>query len=172
MYGFFKLPISDKKMSKVMYALLRTQSKLVNSFNHSINQYNRKQSSGFLVDIVIEIDKDKVDLFEGLAEVKLQTSEEFQGRMTLNSSSENVVTNSYGIVRWHDNKYEDIVCVDKLSAEQWANKYNSLAGSPKCYVDKDVYLPWKADACVHEFVEVPVDYSGNNKYCGKCDKYF
>ena len=74
MYGFFKLPISDKKMTKVMYAILRTQSKLVNSSNHSINDYTRKQSIGFLVDVVIEIDADKIKLFEELTEIKLQTS--------------------------------------------------------------------------------------------------
>lgn len=84
MYGFFKLPISDKKMSKVMYALLRTQSKLVNSHSHSINQYDRKQSSGFLVDVVVEVDEHKIKQFEELAEVKLKTSEEFQGKMVVN----------------------------------------------------------------------------------------
>lgn len=84
MYGFFKLPISDKKMSKTMYALLKTQSKLVNSYSHSINQYDRKQSSGFLVDVVVEVDKHKIKQFEELAEVKLKTSDEFQGRMSVN----------------------------------------------------------------------------------------
>lgn len=67
-----------------MYALLRTRSKLVNSYSHSIDQYTRKQSSGFLVDVVVEVDEQKIKLFEELAEVKLQTSEEFQGKMVLN----------------------------------------------------------------------------------------
>jgi hypothetical protein len=84
MYGFFKLRISDKKMSKVMYALLRTQSKLVNSFSYSLSQYDRKQSRGFSVDVVVEVDEHKIKEFEELAEVKLQTSEEFQGKMVLN----------------------------------------------------------------------------------------
>jgi len=84
MYGFFKLRISDKKMSKVMYALLRTQSKLVNSFSSSLSQYDRKQSRGFSVDVVVEVDEHKIKEFEELAEVKLQTSEEFQGKMVLN----------------------------------------------------------------------------------------
>jgi len=84
MYGYFKLPISDKKMSKVMYALLRTGSKLVNSYNHSIKEYSRRQMSGCLVDVVIEIDEVKIKLFEELAEVTLKTSEEFQGRMGIN----------------------------------------------------------------------------------------
>lgn len=83
MYGYFKLSISDKKLSKVMYALLKTQSKLVNSYSHSISKYDRKQSSGFLVDVVVEVDDDKINLFEELAEVKLQTNDEFQGKMTL-----------------------------------------------------------------------------------------
>lgn len=84
MYGYFKLPISDKKMAKVMYALLCTRTKLINSYNHSISQYDRRRSSGFLVDIVIEIDEQKIKEFEELAEVKLQTSEEFQGKVVLN----------------------------------------------------------------------------------------
>ena len=84
MIGFFKLSISDKKMSKVMYALLRTRSKLLNSFNHSITQYNRKQSRGFVVDVIVEVEDSKIHLFEELAEVRLQTSEEFQGKLTLN----------------------------------------------------------------------------------------
>lgn len=67
-----------------MYALLRTQSKLVNSYSHSITQYDRKQSSGFLVDVVVEVEEHKIKQFEELAEVKLQTSEEFQGKMVVN----------------------------------------------------------------------------------------
>ena len=84
MYGYFKLSISDKKMAKEMYALLRTRSKLVNSFSHSLHQYNRKQSSVFSVDVVVEVEDKYVGLFEELAEVKLQTSEEFQGKMVVN----------------------------------------------------------------------------------------
>lgn len=83
-YRYFKLPISDKKMSKVMYALLRTQSKLVSSYSHSIDKYDRKQSSGFLVDVVVEVDEHKISQFEELAEVRLQTSDEFQGKVVLN----------------------------------------------------------------------------------------
>lgn len=84
MYGFFKLKISDKKMSKLMYALLATNSKLVNSYSYDIDKYNRKQISGFSVDITVLVDDDKIKRFEELAEVKLQTSEEFQGKIFLN----------------------------------------------------------------------------------------
>jgi len=84
MYGFFKLSISDKKMAKVMYALLRTRSKLLNSYSYDIDQYNRKQASGFLVDVVVEVDEQNIKLFEELAEVKLQTSEKFQGKLIVN----------------------------------------------------------------------------------------
>ena len=84
MNGFFKMPISDKKMSIVMYAIIRTKSKLVNSHSHSIHQYTRKQSSGFIVDMVIEINDGEVPLFEELTGIKLKTSKEFQGEMTLN----------------------------------------------------------------------------------------
>ena len=84
MNGFCKLPISDKKMAKVMYAILRTQSKLVNSHSLGITRYTRKQSTGFIVDVVVEVDEDKIKLFEELAEVKLKTSKEFQGEMQVN----------------------------------------------------------------------------------------
>jgi hypothetical protein len=86
MYRFFKLPISDKKMAKVMYALLRTNSKMINSYSYSIDKYTRKQSSGFLVDVVIEIDVLKIELFEELTDIKLMTSDEFQGKMIVNSN--------------------------------------------------------------------------------------
>lgn len=48
---------------------------------------------------------------------------------------------SYGIVRWHDNELEDVVCVDKATAEEYVSIYNKLAGDEKCYVDEDIWLP-------------------------------
>ena len=84
MIRFFKISISNKQLSEVMYALLKTQSKLVNSFSHSINQYTRKQSSGFIIDVVIDIDENKIEEFEELTNIKLQTSEQLQGKLTLN----------------------------------------------------------------------------------------
>ncbi len=75
----FEISISDKKMAKVMYAILKTRTKLVNSFSHSISKCTRQQSGGFIVDVIIEIDEDNIDVFEELAEVKLKTNEEFQG---------------------------------------------------------------------------------------------
>lgn len=52
-----------------------------------------------------------------------------------------VVPRSYGIVRWHDNEHEDVVCVDITTAEEYVRKYNKLAGEEKCYVDEDIWLP-------------------------------
>ena len=52
-----------------------------------------------------------------------------------------VMPRSYGIVRWHDNEYEDVVCVDRATAEEYVRKYNKLAGWAKCYVDEDIWLP-------------------------------
>ena len=80
--GFFDMTISDSKMSKIMYALIKTDSKLVSSFSPSIKGYTRKQSSGFSVQMVIEIKQENLDLFEELAEVKLKSSDEFQGKLT------------------------------------------------------------------------------------------
>ena len=52
-----------------------------------------------------------------------------------------VMPRSYGIVRWHDNKHEDVVCVDRATAEDYVRKYNKLSGDEKCYVDEDIRLP-------------------------------
>ena len=52
-----------------------------------------------------------------------------------------VIPRSYGIVRWHDNEHEDVVCKDKATAEDYVAKYNKLAGEERCYVDEDVWLP-------------------------------
>lgn len=52
-----------------------------------------------------------------------------------------VMPRSYGIVRWHENEHEDVVCVNKTTAEEYVRKYNELAGWAKCYVDEDIWLP-------------------------------
>ena len=52
-----------------------------------------------------------------------------------------VMPRSYGIVRWHDNEHEDVVCVDMATAEEYVIKYNKLAGCNQCYVDEDIWLP-------------------------------
>lgn len=52
-----------------------------------------------------------------------------------------VMPRSYGIVRWHENEHEDVVCVNKATAEEYVRKYNELAGWAKCYVDEDIWLP-------------------------------
>lgn len=52
-----------------------------------------------------------------------------------------VMPRSYGIVRWYDNVQEDVVCIDRATAEDYVAKYNKLAGDEKCYVDEDIWLP-------------------------------
>jgi hypothetical protein len=52
-----------------------------------------------------------------------------------------VVPPSYGIVRWHENDKEDVVCVNKAVARDYVAKYNKLAGEEKCYLDEEVWLP-------------------------------
>ena len=52
-----------------------------------------------------------------------------------------VMPRSYGIVRWYDNTQEDVVCVDRATAEDYVSRYNKLAGEEKCYVDEDIWLP-------------------------------
>ena len=85
-FRYFELSISDKKMAKIMFALLKTRSKLINSYHHSIRHYSRQQCGGFLVAVVIEIDESNIVLFEELGEVELKTSNEFQGKLKLNNN--------------------------------------------------------------------------------------
>jgi len=83
-YRYTKISISDKKMSNFLYAIFMTRAKL-DSYHHLIlEQYTRKQNSGNMVSVIVLIDEDKITTFEELAGVKLQTSDDFQGRMTLN----------------------------------------------------------------------------------------
>ena len=83
-YRYTKISVSDKKMSNFLYAIFMTGSKL-ESYNHlNLERFTRKQNSGNMVSVVILIDEDKITTFEELAGVTLQTSDDFQGRMTLN----------------------------------------------------------------------------------------
>lgn len=83
-YKFFSFSISDKKMAKIMYAILKTKSSLINSYCLGIEKYKREQIGGFNVHVVIKIDEDKISEFEQIAEVTLKTSDEFQGKLNLN----------------------------------------------------------------------------------------
>lgn len=61
------------------------KKKTIQSYHHlGLDQYTRKQNSGNMVNVVIGIKESMIDKFEELADVKLQTSDDFQGRMTLN----------------------------------------------------------------------------------------
>jgi hypothetical protein len=83
-YRYTKISVSDKKMSNFLYAIFMTGSKL-ESYNHlNLERFTRKQNSGNMVSVVILIEEDKITTFEELAGVTLQTSDDFQGRMTLN----------------------------------------------------------------------------------------
>ena len=52
-----------------------------------------------------------------------------------------VMPRSYGVVRWYDNRYKDVVCVNREKAQEYVKKYNDLAVKKECYVDEDIYLP-------------------------------
>jgi hypothetical protein len=83
-YRFTKISVSDKKMSNMLYAIFMTQS-VLHSYHHlGLEKYTRKQNSGNMVSVVIGIDENKIPEFEKLAEVKLETSHDFQGTMGLN----------------------------------------------------------------------------------------
>jgi hypothetical protein len=83
-YRYTKISVSDKKMGNFLYSIFMTGSKL-ESYNHlNLERFTRKQNSGNMVSVVILIDENKITTFEELAGVTLQTSDDFQGRMTLN----------------------------------------------------------------------------------------
>lgn len=86
MYGYFKIEISEKKMAKLMYAILMTKSKIINCHHLGLERFTRKQNSRHRVNVVVDVEDEKVKDFEKLAEVKLKTSEEFQGKMILNQN--------------------------------------------------------------------------------------
>lgn len=68
---YCKLKITDKAMSAFMYAVIRCGCKVKQTYSHSVKMYNRKQSSGFLVEVLIEINPIMIDLFNELSGVKL-----------------------------------------------------------------------------------------------------
>jgi hypothetical protein len=80
-YRFTKVSVSDKKMSNMLYAIFITNSKLHSHHHLGLEKYTRKQNSGHLVSVIIEIKEDKITQFEELAGVTLVTSDEFQGAM-------------------------------------------------------------------------------------------
>ena len=83
-FGFFKMKISNQEMAKVMYALLSTRSKLVSSSSEELRKYDRKQTTRFSVNVVVEIHPQDRPLFEELAGVQLLSSNEFQGDIRVN----------------------------------------------------------------------------------------
>jgi len=83
-YRFTKISISEKKMSNFLYAIFMTNATLQSYHHLGLEQYTRKQNSGNMVNVVILIDENKITTFEELSGVTLQTSDDFQGRLTLN----------------------------------------------------------------------------------------
>jgi hypothetical protein len=83
-YRFVKIPISDKKMSKFLYALFMVKGEITTTHHLGLEKYTRKQNSGNMVNVVVKLEETKIETFEELAEVKLKTSEEFQGVMRIN----------------------------------------------------------------------------------------
>lgn len=49
----------------------------------------------------------------------------------------NSIQQTFAVVRWFDNEYSDIVCINKEVAQVWADKYNELSGWGGCYVDEE-----------------------------------
>lgn len=71
-------------MDSVLFAILKTNAKLISSFCPALKGYNRKQASRFSVEVVVDVADDKVAQFNELAGVVLQTGEEYQGEVHLN----------------------------------------------------------------------------------------
>ncbi len=83
-YQYTKISVSDKKMSNFLYAIFMTNATLQSYHHLGLEKYTRKQNSGNMVNVVILIDEDKITTFEELSGVKLQTSDDFQGKITVN----------------------------------------------------------------------------------------
>lgn len=70
----FQSTISDKKMSLIMFAIIKTHSKLLDTF--TINRNNtRELQSGNFVEYLIKIDENKIEDFENIVNVKLEKQE-------------------------------------------------------------------------------------------------
>jgi hypothetical protein len=83
------------------------------------------------------------DMEEQMHEILMNLN---RGRIAVSEAQDQLLdlfnmTRSYGIVRWRDNEHDDVVCVNRATAEQYVKKYNELAGWAKCYVDDDIWLP-------------------------------
>jgi hypothetical protein len=83
------------------------------------------------------MDEKVLEICNKLNRIQITVSEAHEQLLSLFS----VMPRSYGIVRWYDNVEEDVVCVDRATAEDYVAKYNKLAGDEKCYVDEDIWLP-------------------------------
>lgn len=81
---FTRISVSDKKMSNFLYAIFMTDADLKSYSHLGLEKYTRKENSGNMVNVVILIDENKITTFEDLAGVKLQTSDDFQGKMIVN----------------------------------------------------------------------------------------
>ena len=84
MIGFAKITIRQGRLADLMYGLIMTNSQLVGTFHMGLQKYTRRQNAGSTVYIRVDIDERKVEMFEALTGIKLVTSDEFQGIMTVN----------------------------------------------------------------------------------------
>ncbi len=77
----FSSNISDKKMSRIMFAVIATHSKVIDTFTFERNK-SRMDQSGNFVEYLVSVPVSQISRFEELAEIKLQE----QPRMVLNSN--------------------------------------------------------------------------------------
>lgn len=76
--------MSQKALSTLMYAIIMTKSKVTSTFGIGIYQFNRSQNAYNHVDVMIEIDEQKVIEFEEMTGLDLKE----QGKMTLNHTKQ------------------------------------------------------------------------------------
>jgi hypothetical protein len=77
-FRVFKMSISKENMSNVFYAIIITKAKLKTAFHLGLEKYTRRQNAGNIVDIVIEIEKEKLQKFECLSRYKPKELDVFQ----------------------------------------------------------------------------------------------
>lgn len=67
-----KLRMGAERMASFMYAVIIHRAKITDSYGVGIYKYSRSQNSSNHVDIMLEIDEDKLEDFEKLASIKFQ----------------------------------------------------------------------------------------------------
>jgi hypothetical protein len=82
-----EITISEKNLSKFMYAVLVTGAQITSSFGLGLDKYTRKQNAGNQVTVMLKIDRSKIENFQELSGFIIKRPEVVQGSMVINTPS-------------------------------------------------------------------------------------